>query len=151
MVFQMLVSWLLIKKALIFFFLLLLLPQDDQVTVCVLMLWRFLLAPVLTTFYVNKIQYLSTHILHHHHITITSSLCHHRITITSILAYLVLSSWRCQLLANVGATVCELSLGLSDHKSEFWRGLRHPVMIILHTNVQCLDTIINWAILHVNC
>jgi len=46
--------------------------------------------------------------------------------------YFVLSNSCCQLFASFGATVCDLSLGLSDHKSEFWRALRHPVMIILY-------------------
>ena len=33
---------------------------------------------------------------------------------------------------NFRATICDLSLRLSDHKSETLRALCHPVMIILH-------------------
>ena len=79
--------------------------------------WRF---PWTTCSPVNT----CLHILHHHYIIITL-----------LLTDLALFSWRCQLLANFGATVCEVSLGFSDHRSEFWSGLRHPVMISLHTCV----------------
>jgi len=43
-----------------------------------------------------------------------------------------------QFSASFGATVCDLSLGLSDHKSDFWRALRHPVMINLGEEKQIL-------------